>query len=61
MYGTSEIETGITTKVEQSLNGIEGIKEITSKSSENLAKITNKLGYVTYDKFWNKELANSIM
>ena len=23
----------------------------------NLAKITNKLGYLTYDKFWNKKLA----
>ena len=30
-----EIEEGITTRVEEALNGIEGIKEITSTSSEN--------------------------
>ena len=35
-----EIEDGITTKIEESLNGIEGIKEITSKSSENLSRVT---------------------
>ncbi|MBM77049.1 MAG: acriflavin resistance protein [Crocinitomicaceae bacterium] len=35
-----EIEEGITTKVEESLNGIEGIKEISSKSSENLSRVT---------------------
>ena len=36
----TEIEEGITTRVEQSLNGIEGIKEITSSSSENLSRVT---------------------
>lgn len=35
-----EIEDGITTKIEESLNGIEGVKEITSKSSENLSRVT---------------------
>jgi multidrug efflux pump subunit AcrB len=35
-----EIEEGITTKVEESLNGIQGIKEITSKSQENFSNIT---------------------
>ena len=37
-----EIEQGITTRVEESLNGIEGIKEITSSSSENISQITVK-------------------
>ena len=35
-----EIEEGITTKVEESLNGIQGVKEITSSSSENRSNIT---------------------
>ena len=35
-----EIEEGITTRIEESLNGIEGIKEITSASSENLSNVT---------------------
>jgi multidrug efflux pump subunit AcrB len=35
-----EIEEGITTRIEESLNGIEGVKEITSKSSENLSRVT---------------------
>jgi len=35
-----EIEDGITTKIEESLVGIQGIKEITSISSENFVKIT---------------------
>ena len=37
-----EIEHGITTRIEESLNGIEGVEEITSTSSEN---ISNKLQY----------------
>jgi len=36
-------------------------KIIAVEPCSNLAKITNKLGYVTYDKFWNKELAISII
>ena len=35
-----EIEEGITTRIEESLNGIEGIKEITSASSENISNVT---------------------
>ena len=35
-----EIEEGITTRIEESLNGIQGVKEITSKSSENISNIT---------------------
>ena len=35
-----EIEEGITTRVEESLNGIQGVKEITSKSTENVSNIT---------------------
>ena len=35
-----EIEEGITTKIEESLNGIQGLKEITSSSSENTVKVT---------------------
>ena len=35
-----EIEEGITTRIEESLNGIQGVKEITSKSSENISSIT---------------------
>lgn len=35
-----EIEEGITTKIEESLNGIQGVKEITSRSSENISSIT---------------------
>jgi multidrug efflux pump subunit AcrB len=38
-----EVEEGVTTKIEQSLKGIEGIKEITSNSSENFANITVQL------------------
>ena len=37
-----EIEEGITTKVEESLNGIQGVKEITSTSSENMATVNIK-------------------
>ena len=37
---SKEIEEGITTKFEESLNGIQGVKEITSKSSENISSIT---------------------
>ena len=32
-----EIEEGITTRIEESLNGIEGIENITSTSSENIS------------------------
>lgn len=35
-----EIEEGITTKIEESLIGIEGIKEVSSKSKENISSIT---------------------
>ncbi len=35
-----EIEEGITTRIEESLNGIEGIEEITSTSSENISNVT---------------------
>ncbi len=35
-----EIEEGITTRIEESLNGIQGVKEITSTSSENISSIT---------------------
>ena len=35
-----EIEEGITTRIEESLNGIEGVKEITSMSSENISRVT---------------------
>jgi multidrug efflux pump subunit AcrB len=35
-----EMEEGITTRVEESLRGLVGIKEITSSSSENMASIT---------------------
>ncbi len=35
-----EIEEGITTRIEESLNGIEGIKELTSTSSENTSNVT---------------------
>ena len=35
-----EIEEGITTRIEESLNGIQGVKEITSKSQENFSNIT---------------------
>ncbi len=35
-----EMEEGVTTLIEESLIGIEGIKEISSKSSENLSRIT---------------------
>ncbi len=37
-----EIEEGITTRIEESLNGIQGVKEITSKSTENVSNITVK-------------------
>jgi len=36
----TEVEEGITTRIEENLNGLEGIKEISSKSSENFSKIT---------------------
>jgi multidrug efflux pump subunit AcrB len=35
-----EIEEGITTRIEESLNGIEGVEEITSTSSENISNVT---------------------
>ena len=35
-----EIEEGITTRIEESLNGIEGVEEIMSVSSENMSKVT---------------------
>jgi len=35
-----EIEEGITTRIEESLNGIEGIEEVTSTSSENFSAVT---------------------
>ncbi len=35
-----EIEEGITTRIEESLNGIHGIKELTSTSSENISNVT---------------------
>ena len=35
-----EIEEGITTRIEESLNGIEGVEEITSTSSENLSFVS---------------------
>ena len=35
-----EIEEGITTRIEENLNGVPGIKEITSRSSENACRIT---------------------
>ena len=35
-----EIEEGITKRIEESLNGIEGIKEDSSASSENLSNVT---------------------
>ena len=35
-----EIEEGITTRIEESLNGIEGIENITSTSSENISNVT---------------------
>lgn len=35
-----EIEEGITTRIEESLNGIEGVEEVTSTSSENFSAVT---------------------
>ncbi|MBT5859398.1 MAG: efflux RND transporter permease subunit [Flavobacteriales bacterium] len=35
-----EIEEGITTRIEESLNGIEGIEEVNSASSENISRVT---------------------
>ena len=35
-----EIEEGITTRIEESLNGIKGVEEVTSTSSENISNIT---------------------
>jgi multidrug efflux pump subunit AcrB len=35
-----EIEEGITTRIEESLTGIEGIQEITSTSTENVSNVT---------------------
>tara|TARA_Y100000589_G_scaffold330841_1_gene381845 strand:- start:2402 stop:5584 length:3183 start_codon:yes stop_codon:yes gene_type:complete len=35
-----EIEEGITTRIEESLSGTQGVKEITSKSAENYCRIT---------------------
>tara|TARA_B100001758_G_C18416862_1_gene620775 strand:+ start:3275 stop:6469 length:3195 start_codon:yes stop_codon:yes gene_type:complete len=43
-----EIEQGITTRIEESLNGIEGVKEITSTSSENSSSVTVEI-YEGYD------------
>lgn len=43
-----EIEEGITTRIEESLNGIKGIEEITSISAENFSKITIEV-YEGYD------------
>ena len=43
-----EIEEGITTRIEESLNGVEGIEEITSSSSENLSRVTIKT-YAGFD------------
>lgn len=51
-----EIEQGITTRVEESLNGIEGIDEITSSSSENISQITVK----TYAGFNIDEILQEI-
>ena len=51
-----EIEQGITTRVEESLNGIEGIEEITSSSSENISQITVK----TYAGFNIDEILQEI-
>ena len=34
-----EIEQGITTRIEESLNGIEGVEEIMSVSSENMSRV----------------------
>ena len=42
-----EIESGITTRIEESLNGIKGIEEITSISSENSSNVTIRI----YDGF----------
>ncbi len=42
-----EIEEGITTRIEESLNGIEGIKEVTSTSSENISNVTVEI----YERF----------
>ena len=39
-----EIEQGITTRIEESLNGIEGVEEITSTSSENISNVTVEIG-----------------
>ena len=39
-----EIEHGITTRIEESLNGIEGLEEITSTSSENISNVTVEVG-----------------
>ena len=39
-----EIENGITTRIEESLNGIEGVEEITSTSAENISNITVEVG-----------------
>tara|TARA_B100000902_G_scaffold86670_1_gene90891 strand:+ start:40748 stop:43939 length:3192 start_codon:yes stop_codon:yes gene_type:complete len=43
-----EIEKGITTRIEESLNGIEGIKEVTSISSENISYVTVEI-YESFD------------
>lgn len=43
-----EIEEGIVLKIEQALQGLEGVKEITSVSRENLASV-NVEGYSNYD------------
>ena len=39
-----EIEHGITTRIEESLSGIEGVEEITSTSSENVSNVTVEVG-----------------
>ena len=51
-----EIEQGITTRIEESLNGIEGIKEITSTSSENLSRVTVE----TYEGFDLDEVLQNV-
>ena len=54
-FSPEEIK-GITTRVEESLNGIEGIEEITSSSSENISQITVK----TYTGFNIDEILQEI-
>ena len=51
-----EIEQGITTRIEESLNGIEGIKEVTSTSSENISRVTVE----TYEGFNLDEVLQNV-